>query len=206
LSETAQGSRLFSDYVKGRGVPVHPSAESMSQRQDRVADFDLIMHFFVLEHVRKPKSFLEQQLSLLAPGGKLVFEVPNAADPLYTIYDIPAFERFYWSVAHAWYFSRASLEHLLASLGVTFKIMGDQRYDLSNHLVWARDGRPGGMGRFSRLLGQEIEDQYRQNLIETGHCDTLVAIVHKDRPSLGISGKRYSGPPTGRTQSSALDQ
>ena len=86
----------------------------------------------------------------------MIFEVPNAADPLYSIYDIPAFERFYWSVAHAWYFSRASLEHLLTSLGVTFEIMGDQRYDLSNHMVWARDGRPGGMGRFSHLLGQEI--------------------------------------------------
>ncbi len=56
--------------------------------------------------------------------------------------------------------------------------MGDQRYDLSNHMDWARDGRPGVMGRFSHLLGQEIEDQYRQALIKTGHCDTLVAIIH----------------------------
>ena len=66
-------SGVFSDYVKGRGVPVHPSVESMAQ-QDRAADFDLIMHFFVLEHVREPAAFLEQQLALLAPGGKLVFE------------------------------------------------------------------------------------------------------------------------------------
>ena len=28
------------------------------------------------------------------------------------------------------------------------------------------------------LLGQEVEDRYRHGLIETGHCDTLIAIVH----------------------------
>ena len=173
-------SGVFSDYVEGRGISVYPSVESMVRQEDRVIDFDLIMHFFVLEHVSRPKEFLNEQLALLAPGGKLIFEVPNAADPLYSIYDIPAFERFYWSVAHAWYFSRASLEHLLTSLGTAYEIMGDQRYDLSNHMVWARDGRPGGMGQFSHLLGQEIEDQYRDALIKTGYCDTLVAIVSKD--------------------------
>lgn len=58
--------------------------------------------------------------------------------------------------------------------------MGDQRYDLSNHMVSVRDGRAGGMGRFSHVLGQEIEDWYRHALIETGHCDSLVTIVHGD--------------------------
>ncbi|MBK6632555.1 MAG: NAD-dependent epimerase/dehydratase family protein [Betaproteobacteria bacterium] len=38
----------------------------------------------------------------------------------------------------------------------------DQRYDLSNHMVWARDGKPGGMGRFTPQLGAEVEDAYRQ--------------------------------------------
>jgi hypothetical protein len=61
---------------------------------------------------------------------------------------------------------------------VDFEIRGDQRYDLSNHMVWARDGRPGGMGRFSGLLGQELEDSYRSALVRSGHCDTLICVAH----------------------------
>jgi hypothetical protein len=106
-----------------------------------------------------------------------VFEIPNAADPLYSVYDIAAFERFYWSIAHPWYFSESSLRYLLEQLGKPFEIRLDQRYDLSNHMVWARDGRPGGMGRFTAALGHEIEDNYRQGLIRARKCDTLVGIV-----------------------------
>ena len=171
-------SGVFSDFVEERGVPVYPSVELMLQDGTHDGGFDLIMHFFVLEHVRNPVEFLKQQLDLLASGGRLIFEVPNVADPLHSVYDIPAFERFYWSVAHAWYFSDRSLEHLLGRLNVDFEIRGDQRYDLSNHMVWARDGRPGGMGRFSGLLGQELEDSYRSALVRSGHCDTLICVAH----------------------------
>ena len=112
-------------------------------------------------------------------NGKIIFEIPNVADPLYSIYDIPDFERFYWSLAHPWYFSQQSLEYLLNKLGCRFEIQLDQRYDLSNHMVWARDGRPGGMGKFSELLGKELEESYNQNLIKSGKCDTLIGIIYK---------------------------
>jgi hypothetical protein len=46
-------------------------------------------------------------------------------------------------------------------------------------MVWARDGRPGGMGRFTALLGEELEETYRQALVRSGHCDTLVGILRK---------------------------
>ena len=60
------------------------------------------------------------------------------------MYDIPAFERFYWSVAHPWYFNYKSLTYLLKKINKKFKILKDQRYDLSNHLHWMKYGRPGG--------------------------------------------------------------
>jgi 2-polyprenyl-3-methyl-5-hydroxy-6-metoxy-1,4-benzoquinol methylase len=75
--------------------------------------FDVIMHFFVLEHISDPLNFLKLQIELLKPGGKIIFEIPNAADVIYSVYDIPAFERFYWSIAHPWYFSEKSLTYLL---------------------------------------------------------------------------------------------
>jgi SAM-dependent methyltransferase len=172
-------SGAFGEYLRGRGLQIFPSLDQLpaSARERR---FDVVMHFFVLEHIADPVAFLRSQLDLLRPGGKLVFEIPNAADPLYTVYDIAAFERFYWSIAHPWYFSEASLRHVLERVGRPHEIQLDQRYDLSNHMVWARDGRPGGMGRFTASLGAELEETYKRALVRTGRCDTLVGILGND--------------------------
>jgi 2-polyprenyl-3-methyl-5-hydroxy-6-metoxy-1,4-benzoquinol methylase len=172
-------SGVFSEFVKSRGLTVYDSLDQL-QRSVPNAQFDIILHFFVLEHIADPLSFLKAQLALLKPGGKIIFEIPNAADPLYSVYDIPAFERFYWSVAHPWYFSELSMHHLLKQLACPYEILRDQRYDLSNHMIWARDGRPGGIGRFTKLLGQELEESYKQALIRIGKCDTLVGIISKE--------------------------
>jgi SAM-dependent methyltransferase len=172
-------SGLFGQFVRSRGLTVFKSLDQLHAILPNLR-FDIIMHFFVLEHIIEPLEFLNAQLSLLNPGGKLIFEIPNVADPLRSVYDIPAFERFYWSVAHPWYFSEESLNYLLAQLGQPYEIKLDQRYDLSNHMVWARDGKPGGMGRFTPLLGSNLENLYKEALIESGKCDTLVAIVNKE--------------------------
>lgn len=172
-------SGVFREFVKSRGLAVHESLAALRE-SDPEARFDVVLHFFVLEHIADPVAFLEAQLALLKPGGRIVFEIPNAADPLYSVYDIPAFERFYWAIAHPWYFSEPSLHHLLKQLGHPYEILRDQRYDLSNHLVWARDGRPGGMGRFTALLGEELEENYKQALIRAGRCDTLVGVISKE--------------------------
>ena len=172
-------SGIFSDFVKSKGISVFDSLNDLKKSQPNEL-FDMILHFFVLEHITEPFEFLKMQLSLLKPGGKIIFEIPNASDPLYSVYDIPAFERFYWSIAHPWYFNENSIKYLLKQLGVTYKIVLEQRYDLSNHMVWARDGKPGGMGRFTQTLGEEFEESYKQALIKTGHCDTLVGIVTKE--------------------------
>jgi hypothetical protein len=68
---------------------------------------------------------------------------------------------------------------LMEKLNCNFKIIREQRYDLSNHMVWARDGMPGGMGRYSAKLGKNIEEEYKQALIASGCCDTLVGIINK---------------------------
>lgn len=172
-------SGVFSEFVRGRGLPVYQSLGQL-QQEVPLAQFDLIIHFFVLEHIADPLAFLKDQLKMLRPGGRIIFEIPNAADPLYSVYDIPEFERFYWSIAHPWYFSEASLRFLLDQLGGSCEILRDQRYDLSNHMVWARNGRPGGMGRFTELLGEDVEESYKQSLIRSGKCDTLVGIISKE--------------------------
>jgi SAM-dependent methyltransferase len=171
-------SGVFSEFVKERGIPIYNSLDQL-HAQNSQFQFDAVLHFFVLEHIADPRAFLESQLALLKPGGKIIFEIPNAADPLYSVYDIPAFERFYWSIAHLWYFSELSLRHLLEQVGQPYEILRDQRYDLSNHMVWARDGRPGGLARFTDVLGEELEENYKQALIRNGKCDTLIGIISK---------------------------
>lgn len=171
-------SGVFSEFVKGCDLPVYASMADL-QKNCATVQFDIILHFFVLEHIADPATFLKTQLALLAPGGKIIFEIPNAADPLYSVYDIPEFERFYWSIAHHWYFSEKSTEFLLKQLGAEFQILPDQRYDLSNHMTWARDGKPGGMGRYTDVLGVEFEQKYKDELIRIGKCDTLIAIISK---------------------------
>lgn len=172
-------SGIFSAHVRKCGLTVYESLEQLLQLDQRPV-FDVVMHFFVLEHVAEPDTFLSSLLQLVKRGGKIIFEVPNASDPLYSVYDIPAFERFYWSVAHRWYFNETALGHLLSRIGKPYEIIRDQRYDLSNHMVWARDGRPGGMGRFTGILGQDVEESYKQALIRSGKCDTLIGIVRND--------------------------
>jgi len=167
-------SGCFSEYVKGRGISLFEDIAQTNQQ------FDVVMHYFVLEHVRDPVEFLISNLKVLKPGGRLIIEIPNAADPLYTVYDIPAFEKFYWSIAHHWYFTEKSLAFVLNKIdNINYKILRDQRYDLSNHMVWARDGKPGGMSFFTNKLGVELEEKYKNSLVQSGYCDTLIAVIEK---------------------------
>ena len=171
-------SNKFRDYLDSVKIHNYSSMDELEAAKESEG-FDIIMHFFVLEHISNPLNFLEQQIKMLKAGGKIVFEIPNVSDPLYAIYDIPEFERFYWSIAHPWYFSVKSLDYLLKKLNFPFSIELDQRYDLSNHLIWARDGKPGGMERFTQKLGADLELNYKKNLIKTGYCDTLIGIISK---------------------------
>ena len=109
----------------------------------------------------------------------MVFEIPNRSDPLITVYKIPAFDKFYWSVAHNYYFNQPSLEYVLGKVGVKFEILPEQRYDISNHMTWALEGKPGGQGKYSSLFTAELGKIYLESMMKTGHCDTLIAHLRK---------------------------
>lgn len=168
-------SGFFQKYLRKRKIKLFSDLNALTLRKNK---YDIVMHFFVLEHVRNPVEFLNHQLSLLEKKGKIIFEIPCYQDALHKVYDIPAFERFYWSVAHPWYFNYKSLTYLLKKINKKFKILKDQRYDLSNHLHWMKYGRPGGMNFYSNHLGKKIEEQYKKNLISRGYYDTLIGIIY----------------------------
>jgi len=168
----------FTSFLNAREIPVYESCEALAAARENAA-FDLVMHFFVLEHVRDPVDFLRKALALVAPGGTMVFEIPCMNDPLLSIYHVPAFQRFYWSVAHNFYFTRQSIEFVLKQVSDDYAISNEQRYDLSNHMTWALEGKPGGQGKYSSLFTAELEKQYKESMIRTGYCDTLVCRIRR---------------------------
>jgi SAM-dependent methyltransferase len=172
-------SQRFLDFLSHRGHEVFESLEHMRRRHPE-RKFDRIVHFFVLEHVRHTEEFLREQLELLNPGGTIIAEVPCVLDPLTSVYRIPTFEKFYWSIAHHYYFSPESLSRVLRALPCTFEFAPEQRYDLSNHLVWMQEGKPGGQGRF-KIFSEETLRSYAEDLKRSWRCDTFfVYITRRD--------------------------
>jgi 2-polyprenyl-3-methyl-5-hydroxy-6-metoxy-1,4-benzoquinol methylase len=168
-------SAVFTEYLQAKGYPVYASLEELEAREPQ--RYDLIVHFFVLEHIADPDEFLNRQLRLLKPGGRVIMEVPSATDALTSLYRIPAFEMFYWSIAHHYYYRPNSLHFLLNRLGVRFQLSHCQRYDLSNHMTWMNEGKPGGQGRYAKAFSAELVEIYRRDLIAAGYADTVFVVL-----------------------------
>lgn len=167
----------FIDFVRSNGIACVHSREELAG--ERPGKWDAIIHYYVFEHVREPVAFIKQYMDMLAPGGTMIFEVPSATEPLIELYKVEAFDRFYWSVAHHWYFTPASLSRVLERAGFRFELFPEQRYDVSNHMVWMQDGKPGGYGKYAALFGPDLDELYKQRLKDAWHCDTIIAAVHK---------------------------
>jgi 2-polyprenyl-3-methyl-5-hydroxy-6-metoxy-1,4-benzoquinol methylase len=143
--------------------------------------FDVIVLFHTLEHLPDPVQSLRDLATRLAPGGRIVLEVPNVEDALVTMYSTPAILRFYYQRAHLFYFSAATLARTIAAAGGAASVTGVQRYDLSNHLRWLHTGEPGGQGYFSAVLTPEVHAAYAEALIRAGRSDTLWAVASFSR-------------------------
>lgn len=174
-------SNCFRGFLDEKNINIFDSLQELKRAVPKPTKFDLVMHFFILEHMRRPIEFLKQGLDLLKDGGSMVFEVPSRDDPLITIYNIPSFRKFYWSIAHNYYFNRRSLEFILRKVADKFQIFPEQRYDLSNHINWAMEGRPGGQGRYSSFFTPELDKSYLESMEKTGHCDSFIVRIRKGR-------------------------
>lgn len=168
----------FIDFVRSRGIDVFQSTEELTEQAP--GPYDAIIHYYVFEHIRDPVKFINDHMKLLAPGGVMIFEVPCANDPLIELYKIPAFNDFYWSVAHHWYFTPENLSKVLDKAGLKYKLFADQRYDISNHMTWMLDGKPGGMGKWSQVFGEALDRQYKERLKELWICDTIIAVINDE--------------------------
>lgn len=192
--EIGCASGYFLDLVRDRvasvaGVETHTELREYAQQlgievwddlaRCRPASMDLVFVFFVLEHIGDPLSFLAAIRRVCRSGARIMFIVPNVDDALLSVYKLPRFRDFYFTPAHQFYYSPVTIGELFRQADFTrFEIHQKQRYDLSNHMQWMIDGRPGGMGRFDTIFAPQVNEAYRQSLESHNVADGLFAVVH----------------------------
>jgi len=165
----------FLEFIQEKGYEAYESLEEI----DKNRKFDLITHFFVFEHISNPFDFIQKQLNMLNDGGLIIAEIPSATDPLTSLYDIEAFEKFYWSIAHHYYYTPKSLKFILDKMNLKYELIPEQRYDLSNHITWMTDGKPGGQNRFNNVFSDSLVEQYKDDLKKNWLCDTIFLKIYK---------------------------
>jgi SAM-dependent methyltransferase len=165
-------SEAYREHALSLGIETLDAIEQCRGRR-----FDVIAMYYVMEHLRDPVAYTASLRQWLAPGGRLLIEVPNVRDALLSLYKLSAFADFYWQRAHYHNFSRQTLTRVLERAGFGATTYPVQRYDLSNHLIWMRDGKPGGHGRFASVLGSGVDLAYRQRLMDQWICDTVFAVA-----------------------------
>ena len=168
-------SLKLSNYLKSIDVENYRYLEDI----DEDVKFNLVIHFFVMAHVADVKKFLQDCYDKIKPGGLMIFETPSVSDPLYSLYDIEAYKKFFWQVAHVYNFTRKSMEYLLKSMGWSFEITPHQRYDLSNHMWWMQTDKPGGRGKYSQIFSKQLDQKYKEDLEKSKYYDSLIITIFK---------------------------
>ena len=143
--------------------------------------FDVVTLFHVLEHLPDPCKQLKNVYSHLRPdgAGSIIVEVPHANDFLLEHMASQHFIDFTLWSQHLVLHTRDSLRRFLQDAGFkNVKIESVQRYGISNHLTWLKDGTPGGhKSPLSIFETPELTHAYSSALSKIDACDTLVAIA-----------------------------
>jgi SAM-dependent methyltransferase len=169
--EPGEDFREFSRVVLG--IEGYPHRSAVAGRR-----FDLLLAYYVVEHLREPVAELSEWRELLTPGGHIAIEVPNVDDALIKYWQVPAFDRFYWQKAHYFNYSPRTLAMVLSMAGfVNVKTIPVQRYDISNHVHWLWKGKPGGLGAYTDLLDARVNAEYSRALCDRWLCDTVMAVA-----------------------------
>jgi 2-polyprenyl-3-methyl-5-hydroxy-6-metoxy-1,4-benzoquinol methylase len=122
-------------------------ADSEFLRESRFADerYDVVCAFQVLEHVEDPVAFLRELQQSAHPGATMFIEVPNLNDPLLSVWNVEAYQKFFYHSAHLHYFTEDSLRKVTALAGFSngqVEVSFTQDYNLLNHLNWITNNAP----------------------------------------------------------------
>ena len=167
--------QLYREYANRQGLKTYADLSEVAEHC-----FDLILAYYVIEHLRNPVEHLNQLHGMLNPGGYLAIEVPNVEDALVRFYQLDSFDRFYWQKAHYFNYSHRTLAMVLGRAGFeAMEMIPEQRYDISNHIHWLLKGEPGGKGKYSPIFDDGLNREYARCLKAHWLCDTIFAIATK---------------------------
>jgi len=168
-------NRIYAEYARGRGL------NTLSDLDDAAGKtYDLVLAYYVLEHLRDPVDYLQRLHRMLNPGGVLALEVPNVDDALVRFYQLESFDRFYWQRAHYFYYSHRTLTMVLERAGFgSITMIPEHRYDFSNHLHWLVKGQPGGKGKYTDIFDESLTREYAKCLKAHWLCDTVFAVASR---------------------------
>ena len=196
IADVGCGAGTFLDLVKGlasRTIGVEPQkdfaavltgnghnhyAYAAALKKAAPASVDLAFSFQVIEHVVDPLEFLSDIRACLKPNGALHLTTPNRNDILMAI-GPESYRRFFYRIAHPWYFDADSLRELAGRAGLkVVKMMTPHVYDLSNLAVWLRDERPSGLEALPELDGP-ANAAFRSQIVASGRGDRIYAVLEQ---------------------------
>ena len=160
------------EFAKLKGIP---TCKNLLELQGQT--YDLILHYYVLEHVQHPHQFIAAIKGLHARHGMTVFEIPHGGEALIRLYDCETYKNFAYQKAHRFYHSADSLKRLFPAPAYEITCHCLQRYDLSNHMHWLSTGKPGGTGKYKSAFSNALDEQYRRDLAQNWLGDSLCAVV-----------------------------
>jgi SAM-dependent methyltransferase len=177
IAHSAEGVELqkeIRDLLNTLGFQVHDSLNKL------INDLEVVSMFHVFELVISPHDFLKTIYSKLAPGGKIIIEVPHAKDILLNSYNLDSFKAFTLWSEHLILHTKRSIRTYLDSVGFkNIHVRGFQRFPLNNHLLWLKDGKPGGQHVLKQLNSTALNDAYAFQLEKLDETDTIIAIAEK---------------------------
>jgi len=141
----------------------------------RLASFDAITMWHVLEHVHQLHEYLEQISKLLKTGGKLFVAVPN-----YTSLDAEIYVN-YWAAydvpRHLYHFTPAAISALVAQHGMTVSAREPMWFDAFYISMLSSKYQTGSTSYAGALL-----NGLRSNFLtlrEPGRCSSVIYVVSK---------------------------
>lgn len=161
--------------LRDLGHAIYPSLDDVPP-----GAYDVITLFHVFEHLTDPLAMLKSMFARLAPGGRLVIEVPHARDLLIGFARSEAFCRHtFWS-EHLFLHTRETLRALVAAAGFEIlAVQGVQRYPIANHLHWLAKGGPDGHSAWNMLSDERLDGAYADRLARLDLTDTLTLEARK---------------------------
>jgi SAM-dependent methyltransferase len=153
--------------------------------------YDVICMYAVLEHIPNVSIFLNSIQEFLNPDAKVIIEVPNRKNVLYSSVCITEFKQLYYKKVHLYYFTPDSLKLLLNKHGFNPTITTYQQASLTNHFNWFCKKLPQKNADFMTsitLEGLEVLDDgyidildeldnfYRELLAKSNQGDLMLAV------------------------------